>query len=151
MAQYFTFPAPSISSMTDESLSTEPPGSDQPLLISGPNTPDADNQSKDGDATVTVVPANEPEAGQQRRIGTTLDGNFFHSGPVRVVGALVNTTGVVQCVIGICCQKSFHSFAKHGSERLLCGCVSGSYYHDDQNVTGMGLSMDAPLYGSSSI
>lgn len=69
MAQYFTFPAPSISSMTDESLSTEPPGSDQPLLISGPNTPDADNQSKDGDATVTVVPANEPEAGQQRRIG----------------------------------------------------------------------------------
>lgn len=70
---YFSFPAPSISSlgnesasMGNESLSTEPPGSDLPLLPSAQtNGADTDDQSKDGNPTVTVLPADEPETGRR--------------------------------------------------------------------------------------
>ena len=54
--------------MGNESLSTEPPGSNQPLLQHGPETPtDTDSQSKDGNATVTVLPANGPATGRPRK------------------------------------------------------------------------------------
>lgn len=79
---YFTFPAPSISSMASESLSTEPPGGNQPLLTPGPEAAatgaDADSRNKHGNTTVTVLPVNGPDPRQRRRYAQKIGNTAYH-------------------------------------------------------------------------